>query len=104
LYQEDKNESGSGKKCLSHATTDARVDEMLMMHRLVEDDVLLINLGKPPSDGVAQHVSDMGIAIVATPVMDQVGAGGPHEGRNLHASALPCVHAQAVPARVILWS
>jgi hypothetical protein len=98
LYQEDKNESGSGKKCLSHATTDARVDEMLMTHRLMEDNVLLIDLDTPPSDGVAQHVSDMGIAIVAIPVMDQVGAVGPHE----NASALPCVPAQAVPARVIL--
>jgi len=91
--------SGSGKKCLSHATIDARVDEMLMTHRLMDDDVLLINLDTPPSDGGAQHVSYMGISIVATPVIDEVDAGGPHEPENASA-LLPCVQAQAVPARV----
>ena len=100
--------SGRGKKCLSHATIDARVDEMLMTQRLMDDDVLLIDWDTPPSDGAAapgsasavHHVSDIGVAIVATP-LDEVGAGGPQEGRDLHASALPCVQAQAVPARVV---
>ena len=89
-YQGDRRHGGS--TCLSHATVEARVDEMIMTQRLMECENLFIT--RPPTGAEtappgAQAAAGVHVVVVATPVLD-AGVG---------STDAPYAHAQALPAR-----